>query len=168
MDRIEYFLKRRPRYAALWWVLLIASISAASWGGVELYRQYRHLSIHEQAISVLRRASHRPQQSKPSRAEVDAERHWNALGQELSFSWYPFFAALEHVSNSDIALLEFVSDKTAGRVTLRGTARDMEALTTYIAALADEPVFHEVYLSHQKKISQNNLEVISFEIRAQL
>jgi hypothetical protein len=148
--------------------LLIASIAAASWGGVELYRQYRRLLIQEQAVSVLRRASHRPQQLKPSHAELEAERHWNALGKELSFSWYPIFAALEHVSNPDIALLEFVPDKTAGRMTLRGTARDMETLINYIAALADEPVFHEVYLSHQKKIAQNNLEVISFEIRAQL
>jgi Tfp pilus assembly protein PilN len=152
----------------LWWLMLSASTGVACWGTITLYDTYERLRMHEQALVSLRHTLPHRTVPKPSRAQVESERQWSLLRQELAFSWYPVFAALERSSNPKIALLEFTPDKATGRLTLRGTARDMEALTDYLEALTGQPSFHHVYLSHQKKMVQGNVEVASFEIRVQL
>lgn len=167
-ERIDHYLRPASRRASLWWLVLVMAIAAAVWSGIEAYRHYQYLLQQEHAMARLRRVSQKPPVPKPSRADLEAERHWRALRQELIFSWYPMFAALEKTTNPNIALLEFIPDKGAGQLMLRGTAYDVEALTSYLSALSEEAVFSNVYLSHQKKIVQNNVEVISFEVRMKL
>lgn len=168
MDQVKQYLKPAPRRAGLWWLLLAGVVAATAWSGFELYRRYENLSRQEQILAALRQAAANRVVPKPSRTDLESQRQWNELRQELDFSWYPMFAALERTSNPNIALLEFLPDKVAGRLRLRGTARDIEALTTYLAALSAEPYFYNVYLSHQKKVVQNNIEAISFEVRMEI
>jgi hypothetical protein len=168
LDPAKQYLRPVPRRAALWWLLLAVSIAAASWSGLALYRDYETLLRHENILAALRRATSSRQPSKPSPADLESQRHWNALRQELGFSWYPMFAALERTSNPNIALFEFLPDKVARRLTLRGTSRDMKSLVDYLTALSAEPYFYDVYLSHQKKTVQNNVDVVAFEVRMQL
>jgi hypothetical protein len=148
--------------------MLLAAIMAAAWSGIEGYRQYQLLLTQEQASAMLRRANRKPPPRKLSRADLDAERHWHTVRQELDFSWYPLFAALEHTGDPDIGLLEFIPDKLTGQLTLRGIAHDLPSLTNYLSTLSNEHIFGNVYLSHQKKQLQGNLEVISFEIRLKI
>jgi hypothetical protein len=165
MERMAAYLKPVPRHVAVWWLLSAALAAGSIWGGIELHRQYGLVQEQKEELLKLQRASRVRPVAKPSRAAVEVERHWIALQQELNFSWYPIFAALERTSNPDIAILEFLPDKSTGTLTLRGNARDLTALTTYLRALSNEPGFAEVYLSHQKKIQQGALAVLSFEIR---
>lgn len=167
-NRYEHYLKPRPSYVWLSWLMLISSFCICLWSGMVLYRQYQQLIRQEALTAAVRVASHRPPPKKPTRADLERDRNWSVLRGELAFSWYPIFSSLEHATNPNIALLEFVPDKAAGRLTLKGSAHDMNALTDYLASLSSEAAFHDVYLAHQKIGLQNNVQVIFFEIRMQL
>jgi Tfp pilus assembly protein PilN len=168
LDQAKRYLRPAPRRAAVWWLLLAASIAAAAGSGLALYRDHENLLRQERIVAALSRATSSRPAPKPSPADLESQRHWNTLRQELGFSWYPMFAALERTSHPNIALFELLPDKVAKRLTLRGAARDMKSLVDYLAALSAEPYFHDVYLSHQKKNVQNNVDVIAFEVRIQL
>jgi hypothetical protein len=167
LDQAKQYLRPTPRRAPLWWLLLATSAVATAWSGLELYRHYESLLRQERILTALRRTTSSHQLPKPSPTDLESQRHWNEVRQELGFSWYPMFAALEHTSNPNIALFELLPDKVARRLTLRGTSRDMNSLVDYLAALSVEPYFYNVYLSHQKKSAQNNVEVIAFEVSMQ-
>lgn len=168
LDRVKRYLKPTPRHAAVLWLLLLALVGATAWGCIDVYRSYLDLLRQEKSLSALRRTKPVRKTFKPSRADLEAQRQWIELRQELGFSWYPMFAALERTSSPDIALLEFVPDKVARRLTLHGAAINMGALVGYLAALSNETYFCNVYLSHQKKTTQNNTEVVAFEVRMQV
>jgi hypothetical protein len=166
-DLAKEILKPPRRHAALWSVLLASSAAASVWVGSDVYRQYQNLQHQKQLVVAMQRAP-KSQPHAPAPVDIERRRSWNELRRELNFSWYPMFAALEHTSSPDVALLEFIPDKVARRLTLRGTARDMNALTAYITALAEEQYFFNVFLSHQKKTVKNNAEVIDFEVKMQI
>lgn len=168
MDDLSRYLKPVPRYTWVWWLVSAVLLAASAWAVLEAHRLYEVSLMQKDQLYALQRARQVPPHAKPTRAELEAERHWAALRQERSFSWYPLFAALENTVSPDIALLEFVPDKTARTLTLRGSARDIGALTAYLETLAKERAFREVYLAHQKKLTQGALTVIGFEIRMQL
>ena len=168
MDPLLHYLKPVPRRMWRWWLVAGLLLAGSMWGAVEALRLHELTLMQQDRLYVMQRASRVPPPPKPTRADLDAERHWMALRQERSFFWYPLFAALENTSTSDIALLEFVPDKAAKTLTLRGSARDVGALTAYLDALAKETVFREVYLTHQKKIPQGEMFVVGFEIKMQL
>lgn len=168
LDQTIHYLGPKARHAARWWFLLAASVAAALWAGVELYRHYENLLRQERILASLQQATARYPSHKTRLPDPESQRNWNELRQELSFSWYPMFAALERTSKPDIALHEFLPDKIARRLTLRGTSRDIKSLVDYLAALSAEPYFYNVYLSHQKKGMQGNADIVTFEIRMQL
>lgn len=168
MDELTRYLKPVPRHTWVWWLISTLLIAGSIWGAMEAYRLHELSLEQQEQLAVLQRSRRVLPPPKPTRAALEAERRWAALRQERSFSWYPLFAALEKTSHPDIALLEFVPDKSAGTLTLRGSARTIEALTEYLSALAKETAFQDVYLAQQKKIQQGALFVTSFEIRMQL
>jgi Tfp pilus assembly protein PilN len=168
MDDLSRYLKPVARHMWAWWLAAIVLFAGAAWGAIEAHRLYLLSQVQAERLDALQRASRVPPPAKPTRAELEAERHWTALQQERSFSWYPVFAALENTSSTEIALLEFIPDKTARTLILRGSSRDFDSLTAYLGALAQEPLFHEVYLAHQKNLKQGNLTVIGFEIHMRL
>lgn len=104
----------------------------------------------------------------PSRAEMERNAHWDKLRIERNFNWYPLFVALERSSGDDIELLEFLPDKANGVLTLRGEAKDMDALVLYMARLSEQPGIGQAYLSRQKKSARDALQVIAFELHASI
>jgi len=168
MDDLSRYLKPSPRHGWAWWLFACLLLAGSAWGALEAVRLHE-LSVAETArLDALERANRAPPPPKPTRAQLETARQWAVLRQERGFSWYPIFAALERATTSDIALLEFVPDKSARTLALRGSARTLEALTGYLDALAGESAFHEVYLTNQKNIRQGDLTVIGFEIRMQI
>lgn len=168
MDPLLRYLQPVPRPARLWWLVAALLVAGSIWGGVEVQRRYERLQRQQIALARLQRATRVLPPPTSSRADLEAARHWDVLRRTLEFSWYPIFAALEHTDNPDIALLEFLPEKSSGTLTLRGNARDMNALADYLDALMREPVFVNVYLAHQKKAQQGTLPVVQFEIRLKM
>jgi Tfp pilus assembly protein PilN len=168
VERLQEYLKPAPRRQGWSWVVLAALLCAAAWCAVVAYRQYQELVQQEHEVAQLRRARHVEPPPTPTRADVETQRQWDNLRRELDFSWYPIFAALEHASNPNIALLEFIPDKSEGRLVLRGSARNIDELSAYLDALSSEAAFREVYLAHQKKVQQGAVETIAFEVRMRL
>jgi hypothetical protein len=104
--------------------------------------------------------------AKPTREEEEVARRWSALRAERHFSWYPIFRALERASDENVELLEFQPDKAGHRLLLRGEARDLDALTTYLDRLAAQSPIRQPYLAQQKMRMRGTQTVGAFEIRA--
>ena len=168
MDELSRYLKPVSARGHLLWMSSIALMACSFWGATTVHRSFELLVRQKMLVSELQRTTRVTPAAKPSHADQETERHWVALLHEREFSWYPLFAALERTSNPDIALLEFLPDKASGAVTLKGYARDMGAANAYLDALGSNPIFREVYLSHQKKVQQGPLSVFSFEIRLRM
>lgn len=168
MDPLLRYLQPVHKPARFCWLIVSLLVAGSVWGGIGLQRKYERLQSQRIALDRLQRATRVQPRPKPSRADLDAALQWEALRRMLDFSWYPIFAALEHTSNPDIALLEFLPDKSSGTLTLHGSARDMNSLTNYLDALARERAFANVYLAHQKAVPQAALAVVEFEIRIKM
>lgn len=159
-------LNPRPRGAALVragaGILLLVSIGAA-WQAFEYYQSAESISTRMRELQSRRKPVVQP---RPSRADAEIQRHWNSLRAEQSFQWYRVFHALEAANNPDIELLEFVPDKAARRIVLRGEARNLEALTAYLGALAEQSAFNDLHLAHQKMVHRSGMDLLTFEIRS--
>lgn len=168
MNVREHHLVMLPRARRTWliWLAVAVLLSAAAWAvGTTLQRiaDTRRSEVELRTALAQRRS---PPVLKPSRADVELQRRWAALSAELAYSWYPLFRSLEQANSQDIELLEFVPDKVGHRVVLRGEARNFDALTGYLALLAEQDALSEVYLAHQKNLSRASITVVAFEIRA--
>lgn len=103
---------------------------------------------------------------KKSRTAQEEQKRWAALKTEREFSWLSVFAAVEGAASENIELLELLPDKAAGRIVLRGEARDQVSLLTFIDALDEQDALDKVHLTHQIKKKREHLETISFEVKA--
>ena len=161
-------LRPRARGQCWTWLAALVIVAGAGWGGhlglMAQAQAQRSEAILQQAIAK-RSVAPAP---KPTRSETDIARRWQALAAERAYSWYPVFHALEQASSSDIELLEFLPDKASGKLLLRGEARNVEALTSYVSLLARQDVLSEVHLAHQKNVVRGSLELMTFEVRAQV
>jgi len=168
MRAYRKLLKPRRRWIGAVWFAALALLAAAL-GMAFMATQYlQSASQWEQALQEARARRVVPRPVTPSRAALEEQRRWAALANERAFSWYPVFRSLEQANSTDIELLEFVPDKGSRRITLRGEARSLDALTDYVAALQVQPALAEVYLARQKNISRGGMALQSFEIRAAL
>lgn len=160
----------RPRATGrrwLWGAILMA-LAVTGWGTALSWQAQidaRHFEALLRNAKSKRTAAPPPQ---PTRSETDLARRWHALAVERAYSWYPVFRALEQASSPDIELLEFLPDKASRKLVLRGEARNVEALTAYLALLSKQKILNEVHMAHQKNISRAGLTVMTFEIRASL
>lgn len=168
MDDLSHYLRPVSRHAWAGWVLSLLLVVSTVLLALETHRLHALALDQTERLDARARAGRVPPTPKPSRAELETRRHWEALRHERNFSWYPLFAALEHATSTDIALLEFLPDKKARTLTLRGSARTLDALTAYLGVLADAPAFEEVYLSHQKRVQLGTSSVIGFEVRMRI
>jgi len=168
MSMRDYRTLLRPRARGQGWTCLAALVIAtgAGWGvylGFMAQAQaHRSEAILQQALAK-RSVAPAP---KPTRSETDIARRWQALAAERAYSWYPVFHALEQASSPDIELLEFLPDKVSGKLVLRGEARNVDALTSYLALMGKQDVLSEVHLAHQKNVVRGSLELVTFEVRA--
>lgn len=157
-----------PYYEVPVWMLtlLAAFLAVAVIAAIELKSQYDQSVMVKQQIGRIQE-SPRPK-PQPSAINVQRNEQWAKLRMERSFSWYPLFVAIEQAAGEEVELLDFFPDKANRQLTLRGEARDLGALAKYMARLSAQPAIGQVYLSHQKKLARDSLEVISFEMRASI
>lgn len=168
MDPLSRYLKPAPKPQTVLRVVTVLSFVLSAWGCFAIYEDYTRIQQEKSGLLVLQQRARPVHVAEPTRNEREEAAQWKNVRGELAFSWYPIFAALEHTTSPDIALLEFLPDKSAARLTLRGNARDVESLVTYLNALNSEKAFSEVYLSHQKTLRQAGLVSLDFEIRIKL
>lgn len=168
MERMEVYLAPSPRHVAQWWLAAGVAFALAAYCSSALYWQYGELVQREKELAQLHRLRHVSPPAAPSRSDLDIRKRWEDLQRELDFSWYPIFAALENASSQQIALLEFVPDKAANRMILRGNAKNIEELSVYLDALGAQEGFRDVHLAHQKAVQQTGGAAIFFEIRMRI
>lgn len=164
----QRYLEPRPRWRAAVWGAALALMALAGLLTHSARQNYQIALLHEEAAVRARVASQPKPKPKPSRNEMELQKRWASLENELAFAWYPVFLALEAASNEEIELLEFAPEKAAHRLVLRGEARDLKALFAYVQAVSDQPAFRQVYLAQQKNKTTGALSTIEFEIRAQI
>jgi hypothetical protein len=168
MSDAARYLQPRNRYRTAVWGLAFILLAGAAWLLQEALLQHERQQDAQQQVERLR-ASLRPKPvPKPSRSELDIQRRWAALQSERAFDWYPIFSALEQADSNDIELLEFAPDKTGRKLVLRGEARDVAALLSYVENLTEQPAFSQVYLSHHKSKASSSPQTVAFEVRAAL
>jgi hypothetical protein len=166
MNELNHYLRPRPRHRGL---ALAACGVLLAFGivlGMDGYRQHQLAQASQQRIERIRaeQALKPPVKLKPS--EQEDQKRWAALKVERGFNWTPLFAAIERASSPDIELLEFQPEKESLRILLQGEARNQQALTAFLEALAQQQVFRNVHLTHQQKKTRDRLETVEFEIHA--
>ena len=168
MDNLSSYLAPRPTYRLLFWLLSIALFSGTVWFGFEAFRQFergeRAIVQYENLVAAKAKAN----APTLGHLEQEGQKRWAALKVERNFAWEPVFLAVEQTASPDIELLEFRPDKTRRRVEMRGNAKDRKALTSFLAALAEQPSLGKVYLAHQKSVARGGLEAVTFKINATL
>ena len=153
--------------APIWLLLLVVACIAVSFVSLIDFKRQTD-SWNEVAQQVVRLKTAVRPKPRPSKADDVQREQWAKLSAERGFDWYPIFLALERASTGDIELLEFQPDKANKQLRLRGEARDMKALASYLERLSAQRTITEAYLSHQKKTERDAIQVVAFEIRATL
>jgi hypothetical protein len=168
MSDLSYYLAPRPRGKL---VIASAAVALLAAAGILLTWNVQvraHISSAQSLKDRVAASRLVTSVAKPSREDVEASKRWSALRIERRFSWYPIFRALERASDENVELLEFQPDKAGRRLLLRGEAKDLEALTSYLDRLAEQSATKQSYLAHQKTRMRGAQPVIAFEIRASL
>jgi hypothetical protein len=166
MIPMNALLRPRPKSGIWLSVPAVGLLSTACYlfvVGEELARSAG--SLKRQTAALQQPRYHPP---PPSRLETELNKRWEALALERSFRWYPLFVAIENASMDDIELFEFEPDKSGRTLTLRGEARDMDALIGYLDQLGRQALFRSVHLTHQEKKARASLSTVSFEVQAAL
>lgn len=164
--QVNSLLNPRPRGVAFMCAgagILLAVAIGTAWQALEHFQSAESIAARVKELQTRRKPVAQP---RPSRADAEIQRHWSNLRAEQSFQWYRVFHALEAANNPDIELLEFIPDKAARRIVLRGEARNQEALSVYVAALAGQPAFAELHLAHQKIVRRASMDLLAFEVRS--
>lgn len=166
MDDLSSLLRPRPR--RMWMPLGAAALSLtlAAWLGTLAYQEHEEAMLTARRVERARtaRAVRPPPKLRPG--EQEEQKRWAALNAERAFAWAPVFAAVERAASPEVELLEFQPEKEQRRISLQGEARNREALTAFLQALARQPVFRNVHLRHQEKRTRDRLETVQFEISA--
>jgi hypothetical protein len=129
------------------------------------------LKRHSESTAIMReRMEQKIEASNRSAIRISPEqaRHWQALKAEIAFPWDRIFRVIESATTSDIELLEMVPDKARRSVVLRGEARNIASVVTYIRLLADHAEIDEAFVSRMQYFERAGLQTIEFEIRMSL
>ena len=161
---------------------LLLPVRRASWGGMVMFvllLLFCVLAVKE-SVSLIQ---HRERKANalitlenqrqrlvmpPAKATIEEQRRWDQLAVERSFDWTRIFDAVGASVTTNIELLEFVPDRNANAVILKGEARDYDSLASCLANLRNQAVFVRVYLIRQQRSKHERMETIAFEIRAHL
>lgn len=168
MSPHEQLLRPRPRTSPLPWLGAAALLLAASWISIDAHRVGESVLADQQKLAQSRAAVKPPPVQHLSREDRERDKRWAALRIERHFQWYPIFRSLEAASSPDVELLEFAPDKAGKAFTLRGEARDAQALLTYLSSLSGQQAFASVHLSHQFLNQRGAMKVFAFEIKGRL
>lgn len=168
MDPLKHHLRPPSVLGWRFWLLIVAVCAATGW--------IAHRAVHTQAAAdrtearVLRTRAELTRQvvREQRKAEPAIAKRWAALVAERDFSWGDVFAAVESAGSDDIELHAFEPDKPSHVIAIKGAARDQRALLVYLQALAQQPMFRNVHLTHQSTNKREKGEAVSFEVKAAL
>jgi hypothetical protein len=168
MNALNLYL--RPAQSHSRWLygcafLLILAGAGLGWTTLAEYRLAEHAQERNGKLAASLGA-----QKVPTMGRVEQEnmKRWGQLKMERDFPWEQVFRAVEKSASTDIELLEFKPDKMNRAIGLSGEARNRKALLTYLEQLSKQTALTGVYLTHQQTVQRENLETISFEIKATL
>jgi hypothetical protein len=166
MTSLDHLLAPVPAASKRLWIAAAAGTILA---GAAAY-EYLQAKLVFDRLTQEAAALHVPPPPKPqlSKAEIERQQQWRKLAVERGFSWYPIFRALERASTDEVELLEFDPDKANRQLVLRGEARNLEALTAYLARLSGQDIIGRAYLTHQRSAARQSLKTLSFEIKASI
>ena len=165
---MQHYLQPPARFTWAGFGACAALVCCAIGAGWEARRLFAADAVLAQRIAKVSTETAIAPTPSPSKIEIEHRKRWMELQAERNFAWSPLFVALERAGNTDIELLEFHPDKSNGTVLLRGEAKDEAALLDFVEALALNPVFRHVYLSHQKNRQRDRLITVAFELKAVL
>ncbi|WP_373987771.1 PilN domain-containing protein [Duganella sp. BuS-21] len=168
MKNLSDYLKPRARYVGPFICCCLALLGAATWLAVEAVLQHQQLARTALRYDALRASLVVPPPPKLKPSELENQKRWSALRLEREFSWDAIFVAIERASSTEIELLEFKPAKLDLTLSLRGEARDADALIEFLAALSRQPALQAVHLTRQKRKPHGQLETIEFEVRMRI
>ncbi|MES2069872.1 MAG: PilN domain-containing protein [Pseudomonadota bacterium] len=166
-DLLRY-LQPRPRHSWRLWTIVVLLLALVGWIGFATYKESQDTDHIFARIDKLRVAQQKSIIPAPTPQEEADAKKWAELRIERGFDWELIFSAVERATRADIELLEFQPDKSSHTITLGGEAKNQKALVTFLTALASQPGFHNVHLTHQQAVVRDRLETVSFEIKANL
>lgn len=166
MQNLTKLLRPRTRLLLPLAGVTLLMVATTTWFGLETYRLYARNERAAQRIESLEEQAHRNQAKKPTRNEVEEQKRWLVLQEERAFDWNALFAAVENAASDQIELLEFEPDRGAKQVTFSGEAKDEQALTKFLMALAEQPSLRNVHLTHKVGMTHDRLQTVSFEVKA--
>lgn len=165
-DQLELYLRPRPRYGRQLWLVVALLLGATGWVGWIAYQDFEQAELLNERTDRIKVAQAATAAPRSSKLENEESKKWAVLKAERSFAWEPLFLAVERATNTEIELLEFQPDKGSHSVSLRGEARNHQALVAFLTALAAQSALHDVHLVHEQGVVRNRLETVSFEIKA--
>lgn len=143
-------------------VLFFIAIFALSGESFQHFLSYQ--SQQEKLLDLQKRSATK-QASKPTKFQLDNQKHWERLVADVSYPWNQVFRSIERASDSEIELLVFEPDKRNRHIILSGEAKNQKALEQFLRKLEGDTNFFNVHLTHQEKVKHERLETLSFEIK---
>jgi len=140
----------------------------SGWLCLLAYRQHGVVEAVALRVDQLRAAQLERPAPKLSLSDRELQKRWASLKTERDFAWDPLFTAIERSSSPEIELQSFDPDKPSGQLTMSGEAKNQQALVAFLDALARQPLFLNVHLTHQQKKVRDRLETVTFELKASL
>jgi len=134
------------------WMLLLAGAALCAEMGYSYFRADDELSTALQVIaaneaSLPKDLKTREQAAQNYSAELDRAR---ATISRIATPWDRLFKGIESVDIDSIAVLSLEPDAQAHTLNIRGKARDLAALLTYVARLKEtKPFSNVILLNHQ-------------------
>jgi hypothetical protein len=162
--RINFLASRRFPPAGL--VLALAALACAGWQGAQALRE-------SEAVRQLRgRAAVQSAKAVPGRLPALSATEQNRLQQidkltnYLAAPWGPLLNLFEAHASSQLRLLRFEPNAAEGRVEVRGRARSVQALSSYVRALEGDVRLSSVMLRHHERVQDDDTGDIEFTLVA--
>lgn len=160
----------KPRNRVRFWMLascVLFVLSLLALGG-ELFRLSLSYQSQQEKLQDLHKRSAAKFSPKPTKSQLDNQKHWERLVADVSYPWAQVFRSIERASDPEIELLVFEPDKKNRHILLAGEARNQKALEQFLRKLEADANFLNVHLTHQEKVKRERLETLGFEIKAMI
>lgn len=93
-------------------------------------------------------------------------KHANEVLNQITMPWDKLFQAVEWSADKDVALLAMEPDESKHEVKIRGEAKNIEEVLSYIRHLAEQEIFSSVYLQSHQVQQQNAQRPVRFALVA--
>jgi hypothetical protein len=93
-------------------------------------------------------------------------KHANEVLNQITMPWDKLFQAVEWSADKDVALLAMEPDEGKHEVKIRGEAKNIEEVLSYIRHLAEQEIFSSVYLQSHQVQQQNAQRPVRFSLVA--